>query len=96
MIHAYLYTDLSAAPKRAKEMLASRPVLQPQQYAQPAVPSSAGSRCGGPSSDDSPDGDSPREPDDNWEAGQARLQELERATGLTFIQRVRLGSWRHC
>ena len=28
-IHAYLYTDLAAAPKRAKEMLASRPVLQP-------------------------------------------------------------------
>ena len=87
-IHAYLYTDLSA--DRAKEMLASRPVLQPQQYAQPAILPSAGSRCGGPSSNDPPDSDPPRESDDNREAGQARLQELERATRLTFIQKFRL------
>ena len=70
-------SSLAAAPKRAKEMLASRPVLQPQPYAQPALLPCTGSRCGGPFNDDPRDSDPPREP-------------LERATGLTFIQRVRL------
>ena len=40
-VHAYLYTDMAAAPNRAKEMLTSKPVLQPQQHAQ------APSRVGG-------------------------------------------------
>ena len=56
-VHAYLYTDMAAAPNRAKEMLTSKPVLQPQQHTQ--APNRVGCRsldcvqpadvrCGGP------------------------------------------------
>ena len=56
-VHAYLYTDMAAAPNRAKEMLTSKAVLQPQQHTQ--APNRVGCRsldcdqpsdvrCGGP------------------------------------------------
>ncbi|CAE7583712.1 unnamed protein product [Symbiodinium sp. CCMP2592] len=93
-IHAYLYTDLAAAPSRSKDMLASRPVLQPQQYSHPSGRAALGTRAGGPSSEgsdtDSQAGGSAEGFDVNWEASQAHLEHLERTTGLTFIQRVRL------
>ena len=44
-VHAYLYTDMASGPNRAREMLTSRPVLQPQQHTQ------APSRVGGHSRD---------------------------------------------
>ena len=82
----------SAAPKRAKEILASRPVLQPQQHAKPFAYEGPGwgARCGGPSDNDVAKDDASVTHDKDWDASQVRLQDLERSTGLIFIQRVRL------
>ena len=98
-VHAYLYTDMAAAPNRAKEMLTSKPVLQPQQHT-PApnrvghissgCESSLGTRCGGPEDPHPEDEEFGDSDDPDWLSVRAKLQDQERRTGLTFIQRVRL------
>ena len=90
--HAYLYTDMAAAPDRA-------PVLQPQQHA-PApnrvgyqsfeCESSLGTRCGGPEDPRPEDEEFGDSDDPDWRSARAKLQDQERRTGLTFIQRLRL------
>ena len=98
-VHAYLYTDMAAAPNRAKEMLTSKPVLQPQQHTQ--APNRVGGRsldydqhsdvrCGGPEDPRPEDEEFGDSDDPDWRSARAKLQELERQTGLTFVQRVRL------
>ena len=98
-VHAYLYTDMAAAPNRAKEMLSSKPVLQPQQHipapnrvghTSSGCEGSLDTRCGGPEDlrpEDEEFGDSD---DPDWRSARAKLQDQERRTGLTFIQRLRL------
>ena len=99
-VHAYLYTDMAAAPNRAKEMLTSKPVLQPQQHAQ--APNRVGgnrsldheqhydTRCGGPEDPRPEDEEFGDSDDPDWLSVRAKLRELERETGLTWVQRVRL------
>ena len=98
-VHAYLYTDMAAAPNRAKEMLTSKPVLQPQQHTQ--TPNRVGcqsrdrehspdTRCGGPEDPRPEDEEFGDSDDPDWRSARAKLQDLERQTGLTFIQRIRL------
>ena len=98
-VHAYLYTDMASAPNRAREMLTSRPVLQPQQHAQ--APSRVGghgkdsrqapsTRCGGPEDPRPEDEEFGDSDDPDWRSARAKLQDLDRQTGLTFVQRVRL------
>ena len=98
-VHAYLYTDMAAAPNRAKEMLTSKPVLQPQQHTQ--APNRVGDRsldydqhsdvrCGGPEDPRPEDEEFGDSDDPDWRSARAKLQDLERQTGLTFVQRVRL------
>ena len=98
-VHAYLYADMAAAPNRAKEMLTSKPVLQPQQHTQ--APNrvgwqslereqSPGTRCGGPEDPRPEDEEFGDSDDPDWRSARAKLQDLERQTGLTFVQRVRL------
>ena len=94
--HAYLYTDMAAAPD---EMLTSKPVLQPQQHA-PApnrvgyqsfeCESSVGTRCGGPEDPRPEDEEFGDSDDPDWRSARAKFQDQERRTGLTFIQRLRL------
>ena len=90
---------MAAAPNRAKEMLTSRPVLQPQQHTQ--APNrvgcqnrdrkrSPGTRCGGPEDSRPEDEEFGDSDDPDWRSARAKLQDLERETGLTFVQRVRL------
>ena len=92
-VHAYLYTDLSAAPSRAKEMLSSRPVLQPQQHAHPSVhhPREQDMRCGRPKH---PQREESEVSDfsEEWQVqvAQDKLQAEERRTGLTLVQRARV------
>ena len=99
-VHAYLYTDIAAAPNRAKEMLTSKPVLQPQQHVQ--VPNRVGenrsldherhldTRCGGPEDPRPEDEEFGDSDDPDWLSVQAKLRDLERETGLTWVQRVRV------
>ena len=98
-VHAYLYTDMAAAPNRAKEMLTSKPVLQPQQHTQ--APNRVGGRsldrdqpsdvrCGGPEDPRPEDEEFGDSDDPDWRSARAKLQALERESGLTFVQRVRL------
>ena len=98
-VHAYLYTDMAAAPSRAKEMLTSKPVLQPQQHTQAPTrvgchgrdrKHSSGTRCGGPEDPRPEDEEFEGSDDPDWLSTRAKLQDLERETGLTFVQRVRL------
>ena len=98
-VHAYLYTDMAAAHNRAKEMLTSKPVLQPQQhthapnrvgYRSLERESSPGTRCGGPEDPRPEDEEFGDSDDPDWRSARAKLQDLERQTGLTFIQRIRL------
>ena len=98
-VHAYLYTDMAAAPNRAKEMLTSKPVLQPQQHI--PTPNRVGllssgyvdsldTRCGGPDDPRPEDEEFGDSDDPDWRSVRAKLQDQERRTGLTFIQRLRL------
>ena len=99
-VHAYLYTDMAAAPNRAKEMLTSKPVLQPQQHVQ--APNRVGmnpsldqeqhldTRCGGPEDPRPEDEEFGDSDDPDWLSIQTKLRELERETGLTWVQRVRV------
>ncbi|CAE7227233.1 unnamed protein product, partial [Symbiodinium sp. CCMP2456] len=92
-IHAYLYTDMAHAPERASQMLRSQRVLQPRQTAGPTtLTSGRGTRCGGPKETQPHDWE--REEfetdDEDWRSAQAKLEETERRSGLTFVQRVRL------
>ena len=99
-VHAYLYTDMAAAPNRAKEMLTSKPVLQPQQHVQ--APNRVGenqsldqeqhldTRCGGPEDPRPEDEEFGDSDDPDWLSVQAKLRDLERETGLTWVQRVRV------
>ena len=98
-VHAYLYTDMAAAPNRAKEMLTSKPVLQPQQhtpapnrvgYQSSECGSSLGTRCGGPEDPRPEDEEFGDSADPDWRSARAKLQDQEHRTGLTFIQRLRL------
>ena len=99
-VHAYLYTDMAAAPNRAKEMLTSKPVLQPQQHVQ--APNRVGmnlsldqeqhldTRCGGPEDPRPEDEEFGDSDDPDWLSIQTKLRDLERETGLTWVQRVRV------
>ena len=99
-VHAYLYTDMAAAPNRAKEMLTSKPVLQPQQHVQ--APNRVGvnqrldheqhldTRCGGPEDPRPEDEEFGDSDDPDWLSVRAKLRDLERETGLTWVQRVRV------
>ena len=98
-VHAYLYTDMAAAPNRAKKMLTSKPVLQPQQHvpaptrvghASSGCEGSLDTRCGGPEDPRPEDEEFGDSDDPDWRSARAKLQDQERRTGLTFIQRLRL------